>query len=106
MKMYIFFLLEIVASLLLYKFPTILFAVLLIAFYIGWKKLYLPFTKILFVVALIIGTLGERICVFLGIWKYSYVNFWDLPLWLPLAWGNAAVCIYTISLDIKQRLPK
>jgi len=37
------------------------------------------------------GPLAEVFCINAGAWTYTYPTFLGMPLWLPLAWGMAAV---------------
>ena len=102
----IYYLVEIGLSLLLFRWPLLLAALLLFAFFIGGRFFWSTFEVILYITGLVIGTLGERLCVFLGIWQYAYSSFWELPLWLPFAWGNASVFIYVISCAVFKRKNK
>ncbi len=54
---------------------------------------------LLFVIGGVLGTLGEYICMKLGIWQYHYPFFGSigLPISLPLAWGVSAVIVGRIS---------
>ena len=101
---YLYFVIEIIFCFLLWKKPLLLAITLMLLFLVGWKKIYNNLEKIIWLVALVLGTLGERLCVYLNIWSYQYVTVFDLPLWLPLAWGNAGVCIHIISCHIYEEL--
>jgi hypothetical protein len=37
--------------------------------------------------------LGEVICVVSGAWTYNNPSFWQVPLWLPVAWGIVSVSL-------------
>ncbi len=56
-----------------------------------------------YAVPFVIGPFGEWVAIRGGAWSYTG---WGLmfPLWLPLAWGIAGVCIRRISLSIDTLL--
>lgn len=56
---------------------------------------------IFFLVAVAVGTLGEIVAVSFGAWRYAYPTFLSIPLWLPLAWGLAAVIIKRLAYDVQ-----
>ncbi|MCX6773116.1 MAG: DUF2878 family protein [Candidatus Micrarchaeota archaeon] len=39
------------------------------------------------------GALAEITGIKYGVWMYRLPDFYGIPLWLPLVWGNAAVFI-------------
>ena len=46
----------------------------------------------------ILGPIAEIIATKVGIWHYTLPTFFNIPLWLPFAWGFAAVLIIRIAL--------
>jgi len=40
-------------------------------------------------IALLVGTVVEIIGVQSGAWRYLLPDFFGIPFWLPLVWGNA-----------------
>lgn len=44
-----------------------------------------------FIVAFIIGGVGDIIISRIGAWKFNNPNFFGIPTWLPLSWGLTAV---------------
>lgn len=43
-----------------------------------------------FVLAAILGPLGEIVCILFGAWRYA-LHWIDIPIWLPIAWGIAGL---------------
>src|SRR3989344_1945033 len=37
------------------------------------------------------GPISEAFCIYYGLWNYTHPDFWGIPVWLPLVWGNAFV---------------
>ena len=103
---YVYFIIEIAMSLFLYMHPIILAMLLLVMFWIGNKFFFNRLISTIYFVALVIGTFGERLCVYIGIWEYKYSTIGNLPMWLPFVWGNAGICIYCIAYDICKFLDK
>ena len=60
----------------------------------------------MFICASFCGVIGELLCVRLGIWMYSYPSIAGIPIWLPLAWGNAVVFISWISELLFHKIKK
>jgi hypothetical protein len=53
---------------------------------------------ILYAGGAILGPIAEIIATKVGIWQYTLPTFFNIPLWLPFAWGFAAVLIIRIAL--------
>ncbi len=51
---------------------------------------------VLYVVGTVLGPLGESIAIRSGAWSYSSVDSL-FPIWLPPAWGLAAVMLVEIA---------
>ena len=45
----------------------------------------------------IIGPIGEIICIYFGVWRYTNPTFLGIPIWLPLVWGLATILIKRIA---------
>ena len=45
------------------------------------------------IIGVIAGSLIEIICIYFGVWHYANPTFFSIPLWLPVAWGLAALAI-------------
>ena len=57
---------------------------------------------LVFVVAAVIGPLGEIVAVYFGAWTYANPTFWGIPIWLPLLWGLAGVFIKRVGLHLSK----
>jgi uncharacterized membrane protein YoaT (DUF817 family) len=57
---------------------------------------------ILFFLCGVAGAIAEITAIYFGAWKYSLTNFANIPYWLPILWGIAAVYIKRISERIKD----
>ena len=79
---------------------TILLLIVAIMGLIKWKSLR---TLYIFVLIGIIGTLFEILCIYFEIWKYSYTNLLNIPLWLIILWGNAGIVIYQFGRKFKEK---
>jgi hypothetical protein len=55
-----------------------------------------------YVVAFILGSLGEFVAVSFGAWKYSK-TFYVIPVWLPFAWGISALFMKNISETLLRK---
>lgn len=53
-----------------------------------------------FLFGAIFGSFSEMVCIYFGVWSYTNPNFFTIPLWLFLAWGNAAVFLYEVGREI------
>lgn len=51
----------------------------------------------------ILGPIAEIIATKVGIWHYTLPTFLNIPLWLPFAWGFAAVLIIRIALAFVRK---
>ena len=78
---------------------TILLFILTLIAMFKWKT---KNTLIIFLVGGFLGMLAEIIAVNYGVWNYSFSNFLNVPSWLFLFWGNAAIFIYRLSNEIKK----
>ncbi len=86
-----------------YRNITITTIVLLIIAIIGlirWKS-----TKTLYVFILggIFGTFAEIIAIKFGVWNYTITNFFNIPFWLFIVWGNSSAFIYQSAKEIKEK---
>lgn len=53
-----------------------------------------------YLVGAVLGPFTEIIATRLGIWTYAAPSFLNIPLWLPFAWGFAAVLFVRIAQGI------
>jgi len=65
-----------------------------------WRQSHLVW---IYVLGGIIGPCGEIFGVLGGAWQYAEPAFLGIPLWLPFAWGLAAVLVKTTA-DTVQKL--
>jgi hypothetical protein len=83
---------------------NILVTAILIAAY--WIRYYFWPDKedlVLYICGAILGPIAEIIATKVGIWHYTLPTFFNIPLWLPLAWGFAAVLIIRIALAFVKK---
>ena len=52
---------------------------------------------VVFISGAVMGTTAEIIATKVGIWSYSLPTFFNIPLWLPCAWGVVSVLIIRIA---------
>lgn len=83
---------------------NILVTAILIAAY--WIRYYFwPDREdlVLYIGGAILGPIAEIIATKVGIWHYTLPTFFNIPLWLPFAWGFAAVLIIRIALAFVKK---
>ena len=51
---------------------------------------------------LIVGTASEIVSVAFGAWTYNNPTFLGIPIWLPLTWGIAALCLRRFIMGLKE----
>lgn len=83
---------------------NILVTAILIAAY-GIRYYFWPNKEdnVLYTGGAILGPIAEIIAVKVGIWHYTLPTFFNIPLWLPFAWGFAAVLIIRIALAFVKK---
>ena len=83
---------------------NILVTAILIAAY-GVRYYFWPNNEdhILYIGGAILGPIAEIIATKVGIWHYTIPTFLNIPLWLPFAWGFAAVLIIRIALAFVRK---
>jgi hypothetical protein len=89
-------------AILLYKniiLATIAIGVISITGLIKWKS---KITLIIFLFGGFFGPISEMISIYFGVWNYPIYNIVNIPLWLFLVWGNAAVFIYQTTVELKK----
>jgi hypothetical protein len=83
---------------------NILVTAILVAAY--WIRYYFWPDKedlVLYIGGAILGPIAEIIATKVGIWHYTLPTFLNIPLWLPFAWGFAAVLIIRIALAFVKK---
>jgi hypothetical protein len=58
---------------------------------------------VLYIGGAVLGPITEIIATTVGIWHYTLPTFFNIPLWLPFAWGFAAVLIIRIALAFVRK---
>jgi len=61
-----------------------------------------PSDVIFYVVAFILGPVGEIFAVAFGAWNYTH-PFYFIPTWLPFLWGLAILVVKNLSETILSR---
>lgn len=79
---------------------TIFVSIIAVTGLIKWKSRR---TLIIFILGGLAGALVEMICIYFGIWEYSITNFFNIPFWLFIVWGNATAVIYQVANKIKEK---
>ena len=51
---------------------------------------------------MLFGALAELFAVHNGAWAYSVSNFFDIPIWLFILWGNAGLFIYRTAIEFER----
>jgi len=98
----VFATLTVILPILFYKnilLTTLLLFVLVIVALIKWNS---KLTIAIFIFGAFWGPVSEILCVYFGVWRYSEVNFYNIPLWLFIVWGNAAAFLYQTALEFKK----
>ena len=80
-------------------FVTIIVGLISFIGLIKWKS---KLTLFIFILTGIFGVLAESFAIWNGVWKYSFFNFQNIPLWLFFVWGNTGAFIYQTSLELKK----
>jgi len=78
-----------------------LIAICLIALYIignmFWHKKY---DYMYYLAGFVIGPSAEIAATYFGVWTYANPTLLNIPIWLPFAWGLAAVMILRIGQTV------
>lgn len=53
----------------------------------------------IYVLGFLLGPGGEIVAVHFGVWQYANAA-WLIPIWLPPAWGLAALILYRLTIAI------
>ncbi|MEK6893765.1 MAG: hypothetical protein AABX07_06210 [Nanoarchaeota archaeon] len=77
----------------------ILLGILAILSMFVWKC---PLTIATFSVMAVIFIIPEIYFVKIGIWEYTFANFYSIPAWLPILWGNTGIFIYRMAIEFER----
>ncbi|MBA4418236.1 MAG: hypothetical protein C0392_10055 [Syntrophus sp. (in: bacteria)] len=58
---------------------------------------------VVFISGAVMGTIAEIIATKVGIWSYTMPTFFNIPLWLPCAWGVISVLIIRIAQALLKK---
>ena len=53
------------------------------------------------VFVVVVGTVSEIVSVHFGAWTYNNPTFLGIPIWLPLTWGIAVLCLRRFIIGLK-----
>ena len=70
---------------------------LVVLYAIGNRFWHKKHDYVFFVIGAILGPMAEVVCIYFRVWSYSNPTFLGIPLWLPFAWGIAALMITRIA---------
>ncbi len=63
---------------------------------IGFK----PSDILLFIVAVLVGSVGDILSTGAGAWQFTNPTFWNIPLWIPISWGCNFLTIKKLGTTI------
>ena len=97
-----FVLLTLVAVVLFYKnimLTTFIVGIIAIIGLIKWRSVL---TLVLFILGGLGGTMSEIFAIYYGAWNYSFANFFDIPIWLFIVWGNTVAFLYQTGKEFRK----
>ena len=80
----------------LWQYPALLTGCYVIISIMLFWRWHAPSDVVCYVVAFILGPLGEIFAVAFGAWSYSQ-PFYFIPTWLPFLWGLAILVLKNLS---------
>ncbi|MDO8480440.1 MAG: DUF2878 family protein [Nanoarchaeota archaeon] len=96
LRLYLLSIVPLLEVALLWKYPFILFALLLaIAVFALWGRGKNDFAIFLF--AAFWGSVLEIAGLVFGVGSYANAQFWGLPLWIPVLWGITALFVKEVT---------
>lgn len=87
-----------------WKKPFLLTFVLIIVSFIGLYRWRNKENFILFILGGLFGATTEAIAISFGVWTYTLPDFYGIPFWLPVLWGDASVFSYQTAIELKRLL--
>jgi len=57
---------------------------------------------VIFIAGAVLGSTAEIIATRVGIWSYTLPTFFNIPVWLPFAWGFVSVLIVRIAQSVRR----
>lgn len=70
---------------------SILLAITSIISLVKWNS---RITFVVFIFGALWGAFSEMLAIYYGVWNYAVTNFFNIPFWLFIIWGNAAAFLY------------
>jgi hypothetical protein len=99
----IFFLANVIIVSFLYRNIALTSILLFIITLVGLAKWKSMRTLLIFIFGGIIGTLAEMVAIYFGVWSYSITNILNVPFWLFILWGNAAMFVYQVGKKFREK---
>jgi hypothetical protein len=78
---------------------SVLISLVTIISLIKWKS---KINFLIFIFGAISGGIAEMIAIHFGVWNYTVTNFYNIPFWLLIVWGDAALYIYQTARELKK----
>jgi hypothetical protein len=80
-------------------YTTILLLIITLVGLLKWKS---KLATITFFCGFIFGPIAEIIAISFGVWQYSVTNLINVPWWLFILWGDAAVFFFETTKEVKK----
>lgn len=93
----ILFAVAIIIISLLYKNNLLTLFLLIVLWIIAINLWHKKHDIYFYIIGAIIGTIGEIICVYFGVWRYKNPSLLGVPIWVPFAWGFAIILAKRIA---------
>ncbi len=61
---------------------------------------------IVYVTLFFMAIFTETLCVYLGIWSYSMVGLFGVPLWVPFMWSNSGLFVIELKESIDSYITR
>jgi hypothetical protein len=87
---------------LLYENIILTTTLLVLVSLIGLFKWKSKLSLAIFLFGAVWGPLSEMFAIHFGAWQYSTTNFYTIPIWLFIVWGDAAVFLFETAKEIKK----
>jgi ABC-type proline/glycine betaine transport system permease subunit len=99
---FLFIILTLLAILTLHDRVLTAFIVLTLLSVVALVKWNSKITLIIFICVSIARPVCEIAAIKFGLWSYSNISIFDVPLWLFPLWGATASSIYQLAYEIKK----
>ncbi|HUB92734.1 MAG TPA: hypothetical protein VL945_02135 [Candidatus Saccharimonadales bacterium] len=78
----------------------VILIILTCALILYYRRYHLLIT--VFIFCMIFGALAEIFAVNNGVWAYTSSDFFHIPIWLFILWGNAGLFIYRSAIEFER----